>query len=139
MQSKRVRAFKNELRNYSFLLQEISRLENEIEELYDRLGGVRGVDPSKEPLHSAPNKEFEYKLRDVISKLDAKLSLRRAEKERVESVMAEVEKTLSDAIFQIYVLGEKTETVAQKMFLSPNGLHNRINKALERALNEEHK
>ena len=137
MQSNQVRAFKNELRNYSFVLHEITTLENSIEFLYDRLGGVRGIDPSKEPLHTVPDKDLEYKLRDDISKLDAKLSLRRAEKERVEEIMGRVEKTLSDAIFRIYVLHARTDVVAGEMFISPNGLHHRINRALERALNEE--
>ncbi len=137
MQSEKVRAFKNELRNYKFCLYEITTLENSIEFLYDRLGGVRGIDPSKEPLHTMPNKEMEWKIRDDITKLDRKLSLRRAEKERVESIMAEVEKSLSDAIFEVYVLGNRTDYVARKMSLSPNGLHRRINKALERVLNAE--
>lgn len=137
MQSNRVKAFKNELRNYNYILFEISSLEENIEELYDRLGGVRGIDPSKEPLHTVPDKDLEYKLRDIISKLDAKLSLRRAEKERVEEIMGRVEKTLSDAIFRIYVLHARTDVVAGEMFISSNGLHHRINRALERALNEE--
>lgn len=137
MQSKQVRAFKNELRNYRFILHDISSLERRIEDLYDRLGGVRGIDPSREPLHTVPDKDVEYRLRDAISKLDAKLSLRRAEKERVEEIMGRVEKTLSDAIFRIYVLQAKTCVVADEMFISPNGLHHRINKALERALNNE--
>ena len=69
MQRPEVRAFKNELRNYTYYCSRIASLEESIEFMYDRLGGVRGVDPSKEPLHSAPSKEYEYMLRDKITNL----------------------------------------------------------------------
>lgn len=137
MQKEEVKAFKYELRNYRFILTDISTLERSIEYLYERLGGVRGVDPSREPSHVMPDKDLEYKLRDDISRLEAKLSLRRKEKERVDQILARIEWPIDEAIKEIYIKGRRTEDVAIVMYLSANGLHYRINRAIERSLDAE--
>lgn len=134
MQKEEVRAFKNELRNYTFLLHEIVTLENSIESIFDRLGGVRGIDPSKEPLHSLPDKDLEYKLRDDIEKLEAKLRLRRGEKEHIDLILSRIESPLREAIFDIYVMGKRFDNVAYDVAYSHNGLYKRINKVIEGAL-----
>ena len=134
MQPEEVRAFKNELRNYSFLLHEIVTLENSIENIYDRLGGVRGIDPSREPTHSLPNKDLEYKLRGDIDKLETKLKLRTNQKEYIDTVMSKIESPVREAVFDIYVLGKRFDNVADKYAYSHNGLYKRINKAIEGAL-----
>lgn len=137
MQDEEVRAFKNELRNYTYYLSRIVTLENSIEFLYDRLGGVRGIDPSKEPLHAMPNKEMEWKLRDDISKLEAK-------KERYEKNLAEIDQILNlieeftrTALKLVYIEGKRTDIVAGQMLISPSGLKNRMNRAIKKAIKKE--
>lgn len=135
MQPKEVKAFKNRLRYYSYLTQEINSLEEEIEELYERLGGVRGIDPSKEPVHAMPNKDVEYQLRDSISRLDATLSYKRAEKDEIDRILVKMEPSAYEAIKAVYIEGKLCENVALVQHMSPSGLKDRMNKAIKKALN----
>lgn len=135
MQPKEVKAFKNRLRYYSYLTQEINSLEEEIEELYERLGGVRGIDPSKEPVHAMPNKEVEYQLRDAISRLDATLSYKRAEKDEIDRILVKMEPSAYEAVKAVYIEGKLCENVALVQHMSPSGLKDRMNKAIKKALN----
>ena len=134
MQRREVKAFKYELRNYNFYCQELKEKEELIEYLYDRLGGVRGVDPSKEPLHSAPNKEYEYMLRDKISKVEQKKVLLEHKIDYIDQILGNVETPLKSALKSVYINGEKLDKVSQEFFLTPNGLIYRLNKAIEEAL-----
>lgn len=129
-----VRAFKNELRNYEIYRREVEKFENEIEELYDRLGGVRGIDPSKEPLHAMPNKDLEYQLRDRISVLEAKINVRKAKLNQTDEILSRMETTLKQALFEVYAKGKTVDALAIRLEVSPSGLVKRFNKAIERAL-----
>lgn len=129
-----VKAFKNELRNYRFYVSRIVFLNGSIEFLYDRLGGVRGIDPSKEPTHSLPNKDMEYKIRDDISRLEAKKLLTERKVEEIEEILGKIDIPIRDAIRNIYIDGMHTTKVADMMFLSSSGLHGRINRAIKKAL-----
>ena len=135
MQKDSVRAFKNELRNYNYYLSQIVSLENSIEFLYDRLGGVRGVDPSKEPTHSLPNKELEYKLRDDIERLERKKASVEAKAKEIDRTLSFMEEEIRYAIMCVYANGKQVKYMSDKMYLSPSGLVLRMNKAIERALN----
>lgn len=137
MQKEEVKAFKYELRNYSFLLREIAKIRESIGFIYDRLGGVRGIDPGKEPLHSLPDKDLEYKLRDEIERLEARLSIREAERQRIDQILAGMESPLKEAIKDIYIKGEKFEKVARRIGYSHNGLYKQINREIERSLHGE--
>jgi DNA-directed RNA polymerase specialized sigma24 family protein len=131
-----LKAFKNRLRNYNYILWEIETLEENIEELYDRLGGVRGVDPSKEPLHTVPDKDLEYKIRDIISKLDAKLSRKRGEKEEIDRILAIIETDDREAIISVYVKGNHCDKVAREHNMSPSGLKSRMDRQIKKALQQ---
>lgn len=129
-----VRAFKNELRNYEIYRKEVTKFEFEVEELYDRLGGVRGIDPSKEPLHAMPNKDLEYQLRDRISNLEAKINVRKAKLNQTDEILSRMETTLKQALFEVYAKGKTVDALAIRLEVSPSGLVKRFNKAIERAL-----
>ena len=129
-----VRAFKNELRNYEIYRKEVTKFELEVEELYDRLGGVRGIDPSKEPLHAMPNKDLEYQLRDRISNLEAKINIRKAKLNQTDEILSRMETTLKQALFEVYAKGKTVDALAIRLEVSPSGLVKRFNKAIERAL-----
>lgn len=137
MQDEEVRAFKNELRNYTYYLSRIVTLENSIEFLYDRLGGVRGIDPSKEPLHAMPNKEMEWKLRDDISKLEAKKERYEKNLAEIDQILNQIEEFTRDALKLVYIEGKRTDVVADAMLISPSGLKNRMNRAIKKAIKKE--
>lgn len=135
MQKESVRVFKYRLRTYLYTQKEITRIGERIEDLYDRLGGVRGVDPSHEPSHATPDKDAEWRMRDAISKLELKRSALANEIKEIDSTLDKMDGLLKMAAIDIYVKGYRTEDVALTMFISSNGLHHRINKELERVLN----
>ena len=136
MQREEVKAFKNELRNYTYYCSRIATLNNSIEFIYDRLGGVRGIDPSKEPTHVMPNKDLEYKLRDDIEKLEAKKKRVERQKQFVDEVLAQIENEFVDAIKKVYIEGMRMDKVCIEYNFSASGMGYRIDKAIERALNE---
>jgi len=134
MQTEEVRAFKYDLRAYKAKLNQIQDLENKIEECYYALGGVRGVDPSKEPMHSPPNIEYEYTVRNRIEELERKIKQLRVQTEEVERILNRMETSLKTAIISVYVDGHTIASVARKMYLSHNGLLRRMNREIKKAL-----
>lgn len=136
MQLEEVRAFKNELRNYNFYLSQERTLINSIEFLYDRLGGVRGVDPSKEPLHVVPNKELEWKIRDDISALDAKLTVLREKIRYIESILTKMEIDGRQAVIAVYACRHRMEDECIKYNYSPQGFNHYLNRVIKEALDE---
>ena len=103
MQKEQVKAFKNELRNYTFYCSRIVSLGNSIEFCYDRLGGVRGIDPSKEPVHAMPNKEMEYKLRDEIERYEATLKRYKEKVDSIDEILERIELPIREAVITVYV------------------------------------
>ena len=134
MQKDNVRAFKNELRNYRYYVDEVNRIAESIEEIYDRLGGVRGIDPSKEPLHTMPDKDMEYMLRDKITSLEAKKHRLEGEIKRIDRILEKMETSLRNAVKVVFIDGNTIWSVSYKMNLSPTGLKKRMNRAIEKAL-----
>ena len=134
MQDESVMAFKMDLRSYTFKKSEIKRIKDRIQGCYDRLGGVRGVDPSREPIHVLPDKDVEYAIRDQIEALGAKLRLLCDQTEYIEQTLSKMEKPLRMAIIAVYVSKESIRSVAGKMFISESGLRKRMNKAIKKAL-----
>ena len=121
MQSEDVKAFKNELRNYNYNLNRVITLSNSIEYCYDRLGGVRAIDTSKEPMHSPPNKELEYKLRDDIERYRRLKAIYETKVQYVDEILSKMEITLREAVIGVHVERQKTEKVARLHNLSANG------------------
>lgn len=134
MQDNSVKSFKYDLRTYREKIKQIGKLHNAIEECYYILGGVKGVDPSKEPIHSPPNIDAEHAIRERIEVLRAKLKRLRAQTDEIEYTMARIEKPLSDAIIAVYVDGRTLLSVSRDMYISTNGLLKRMNKAIKKAL-----
>ena len=134
MQDDNVRSFKYDLRSYKSKQKRIRDLEERVEECYEALGGVRGIDPSKEPTHSLPNKEVEYALRNKIESLERKIGLLRVQTNEVDRILGKIEKPLRTAIISVYVDGKTIMSVANGLYLSHNGLLRRMNKAIKKAL-----
>lgn len=134
MQPAGVKAFKNELGNYRYYQSEIKSYEAEIEECYYLLGGVRGVDPFKEPIHSPPNKDLEWRTRERITAYEKKISLVRAKKEGIEQILNQIEMPLRKAVIDIYADKKTFRSIAPRHYLSETGLKKRINKAIANAI-----
>lgn len=136
MQKESVRSFKNDLRSYRYKLGRIVFLDTSIEAIYDRLGGVRGIDPSKEPMHSQPDKEMEYRLRDRIERLEAEKTLLAKEISYIDSILMKMKEDIREAVKTVYVERKPIIVVCQSVYLSPTGLKKRMDRAIERALEE---
>lgn len=134
MQTDDVRAFKNELRNYNYYLSRIVTLANSIEFVFERLGGVRGIDPSKEPIHAMPDPDLEWKLRDQIEIYEAEKRRYEAKAGEIDQVLSRMETSVREAVIEVYANGKTVMKVADKMYLSPSGLKRRIDKAIKKAL-----
>ena len=134
MQKDNVKAFKNELRNYNYYLNQIVTLSNSIDWCYHRLGGVRAIDYSKEPNHSPPNKELEYKLREDIERYEHLKALTEDKIKYIDEILGKMETDVRWAVKCVYVEGKQMRNVAYKIFVGHSTLQNRIDKAIERAL-----
>lgn len=137
MQTEEVRAFKNELRNYKSYLHKVTRLEEEIDLVLYRLGGVRGVDPSKEPIHAYPNKDAVWELYDKLSRLERKKAIYEGHLIEIDRILNLMEEFTRDALKLVYIEGKRTDIVADSMFISPSGLKNRMNRAIKKAIKKE--
>lgn len=137
MQKESVKAFKNELRNYRYYVSENDRLKEMIDLAYYQLGGVRGIDPSKEPIHSAPNKEFEWKLRNRISRLEQKKAVYEGILNEIDESLNQMDEVCRRALKLIYAEGKRTDVVADIFYLSPSGLKHRMNRAILKIKKED--
>lgn len=134
MQSKKVKAFKREMENYNFYLDRIKKLDELIEYCYHMLGGVKGIDPSKEPVHAMPNKDVEYKIRDEITRHEKNKELAQGHIKFVDQVLSRINEETKEQIKSVFIDGKSLESVARKNFISKPTLQYRIDKELEKAL-----
>lgn len=135
-QKPQVRVFKNELRNYNFYISEIKRLTEVIDNCYYELSGVKANDPSKEPVHSLPNKEREYRLRRNISHFESRRKLVQTKIDYIDQVLSNIQEPLVGTIKKLFVEGSSLSLLCNDYNLSTIGLYKKINKAIEKALNE---
>lgn len=129
-----LKAFKNELKNYNFYKQRIKSLQEMIDTCYDMLSGVKAIDYSKEPSHTPPNKDIEYRIRDEIEKYKHFQARTQVKLDDINKILNKVESSLREAIIESYCNGKTLEKVAEKRFISKVGLFKQINVALKEAL-----
>ena len=134
MQDKDVMTFKSDLRGYPGKKAMVEYYEEKKEQCYEILGGVKGIDPSKEPLHALPDKDMEYAVRDRIEELEAEIEPLRVQIEYVERILGRMEPTLRWAVIEVYSKRNTIASVARKLFLSHNGLARRMDKEIKKAL-----
>ncbi len=133
-------AFKRELATYRDIEEEIRSFDEEIQYCYDMLGASpRSVDPGRVVVHSPPNKEREYELRERISLLEANRSPWLSKKKRIDRILMRMETSLREDVVHVYVDNEKLDVVSAPRYVTASTLHYRLNKAIENALDEEHK
>lgn len=136
MQKESVKAFKRDLATYQYKIKKQADLKFKIQECYDRLGGVRAVDPSREPTHSQKNLDVEYAIRDKIEALTAKLDRLCAQTSEIEQILDRIEIPVRWAVFEVYALEKTVRSQADKYFISESGLRKRMNRAIEKALED---
>lgn len=135
MQSLEVKAIKNELRNYKYYVDKIKSLEQCIDLCFYNLSTMHGVDPSKEHYSMSPEVELEhrYRIYDEIDKYTYILNTTKAKVKYLDEILNRMELSNSEtkkAIWDVYVNGKKTEIVAKELYVSPMGLHKRMNKLI---------
>lgn len=81
-----------------------------------------------------PNKDLEYRIRDEIERHERNKAFAEANVEYVDRVLGRIETPLREAIISVYVKGNTTRSVADKLYLSHTALQKRINRAIEEAL-----
>lgn len=133
-QKAEVGAFKKELSNYNFYQERIKKLNELIEYCYHMLGGYKGLDPTKEPTHTPPNKDNEYRIRDEIERHERNKARTQEKINDINEVLSKIDVGLREAVIEVYANGRTIESVARGMFLSGEGLRKRMNKAIEKAL-----
>ena len=137
MQPTNVRAFKRELENYNFYHTRVKALDELIEYCYHMLGGYKGLDPSKEPIHNAvPNKDVEYKIRDEIERHTQNKARTQAKIDSIDEILAKLDNERREQIMAVYVDGKTMETTARKYYVSTSTLEYQINQALAKALKD---
>ena len=137
MQSQEVRAFKNELRNYRFYETRLRKLDELIDFCYSLLpGNVHAINYSDPITGGTPNKDREYRIRDEISRHEQNKARTQAKVDYIEEILDKMENSVKEAAISIFVEGNRTDDVAPEYHLSSNALLNRINREIERVINE---
>ena len=85
-------------------------------------------------MHTQPDKELEYRIRDEIERYRKQKELYEAKVHEIDRILYNIENPLKTAIINVYIDGKRVDRIAGEMFLSHNGLAKRMNKAIERAL-----
>lgn len=134
MQSKSVKAFINELRNYNYYASRVVTLTNSIEYCYHLLGGVHSIDYSKELAHTPPNKEREYKLRTDIERYEQIKSRMQSKITEMDEILNTMEITDRTLVFDVYVKGNPMRKVASANYMSLGALQKRLNKTIKKAV-----
>ena len=135
-QKTQVRAFKNELRNYNYYVSTAKKTKEIIDNYYYKLSGVKASDPSRPPLHSLPDKERENRIREAINRRERYLKLTQAKINYIDRVLNNIDDPLNSTIKAIFLNGESLTVHSDNYNLSSIGLFKKINKAIERALND---
>lgn len=133
-----VKVFKNELMNYNYYQYQCNKLKEDIDYNYGLLpGNVRGLNPSKLPIHGGvPNLDNIYAIRDTITLLEAKLRRYNDKMVEVEQILEKIETPLKSAIMDKYIIGYTLEKVSKDYGYSSAGLLKKMNKAIKKALED---
>lgn len=133
-----IKQFKNELRNYKYYLKQIEKWDERIDDLYNSLpGSVHSINPAV-PLQTGgvPNKDFEYRVRDIISVYEAFRKPWEDKRDYVNKVLSFIETPLCDDIRAVYVEGRSLVEVAHPRYIIASSLRGRINRAIVKAIRE---
>lgn len=138
-QHEEVKAFKNELMNYHAYKHRVTKLNELIEYCYHMLGGIKGVDTSKEPSQShVHNLDVEYKIRDEIELHSKKIERTQIKINDIESVLKKIGELegewVAEATFKMYADGVSSRKLGSKYGYAPSSILYIINKGIRKAL-----
>lgn len=124
---------KGDLKNYNNFKIRIKQLKEERSMLHHRLMSIGGSGYDVLP----GNHESDIPLQDTeliqkITNIDNEIEHYRQRMYGVEVFLDTCDEELSQAMRKIYLQGYSYESVARKVYLSPNALQNRINREIER-------
>ena len=134
-----VRAFKNELMNYYVYKERITKLNNLIEYCYHMLGGIKGIDTTKEPSQShIKNLDAEYKIRDEIELHTRKIERTQNKINEIEQILNSIEALEGEwvrlATFKVFAQGYTYAKVGETYGYSPSNVRYIVNRAIKKAL-----
>lgn len=134
-----VEAFKNELGNYNYYCNMLSRLEERLDETVYELEGVKGIRYDKAP--SRPNMKLinarKHDLSDKIEKLENEISRISNQVFYIENVLSLMEnQEVRKAIIDVYINNKTILQICEDYNLSNAGLHYQMSKEIRNALNQ---
>lgn len=135
--NRKIEAFKRELGNYYFYVDDIKKTNGTIDEVFYRVGGARGIDPGK--VHSSAPVSLAEKLDSVqpeLTLLEARLKMEEASVKYVNLMLSMMpDDRIKEAMARVYMYGEHLEDICDDYGYSPQGLHHRINREIRKLLN----
>lgn len=138
----KVEAFKNEMANYTYYVNMLTKLEEKLDVLYYDLEGVKAVRYDKAPSKANAKmiNEKKHFLSKEIEKTENEISRLTIEIMYVEDILAEMDDLeIRKAIIDVYIKGKTILEICDDYSLSNAGLHYQMNKCIEKALNRIYK
>lgn len=134
MNSDEIKMFRLMLkRDYSFIVYKIEDLKMEIEELYNKMGGVKSIDYTKTKGTTNQHAIEQYKLSisEDIAYVEKQLLIYQERLNKINDVLNKL-KDSDKEMFELKYLKHKTYYEIGKIYyLSPSAVTKRMSKALE--------
>lgn len=133
-----IEAFKNELKNYQFYLDEYDAVSKEIELMIYQMSGVKGIDYSKQSGNSFNESASEIKRLSMIEQLN-ELEIEKKEISmmilRINRKMSSLTKDERNLLMRLIVDKKTYEEICDELQIANKSLlYNEINKIIEKAI-----
>lgn len=132
---RKVEAFKNQLRNYSYYVKRKDMLIEEVNTLRYNLAGLKGVRYDKQMSNGSPNEALiEENRLDMIDRINIKekeISIISNLLDMINGHLEELSPDIKKACIEMYINGKTYESEAKELFYSKTGLFKAINRELE--------
>lgn len=133
-----VSAFVKLLANYRFNKKQIEKLKENYDVIFNQLKGV--ISPSfEQQTHSSNQFEKEMKkhdLREKLDKIEDDINFYKSINDYIDSILRKLEEKTRIATYNIYCNKMSYESQAKKLYISKAGLFQKIEKEIDKALNE---
>lgn len=134
MNNEDIRKFRLRLkREYSFVVYKIEDTKKEIDELFDKMAGLKAIDYSKEKGNTNQQAIEEYKLAlsDSIAVYEATLKYYQSKLEEMNYVLDKLEDCDKEMFLLKYLKHKTYYQIGKIYYLSSSAVNKRMNKALE--------
>lgn len=128
-----VKALKNDLKSHRYYLQQYEKISETIDDMWYKLEGVSGLDPSKVTTENHNIEMTEEKRLEMLEKIEQMIKQKEHIEERikyVKGILHEIESDMLGPTVDIYIKGKTFQATATKYDLYPSYLEYRIDKNL---------